>query len=158
MSNGIYAQILDAVRTTLTTLLESSGWTVVLHRKPAYDQSFGVLPGVIVAPPEDLAEVVVEETFPDANFPQGAAWLGFPVFVGSFVDARAQQEDPLFGRTNVRETIRLALWKARVLGLETIGEYNVRYDPKGPGGEKPPAQVLGTWQKFTFEFETARSN
>ncbi len=146
----IYKQILEASLSALETLLESYGWTVLLHRAPEFVSHYAKLPLVIVAPPEDLGEVLKLERF-------DLGWLGFEVFVGNFVDDRAQDRDQLWKRTDVREVIRLALWEPIALGLGSIGEFDVDYDPKGAGGKAPPDNVLGSWQKFTFWVETVRA-
>lgn len=150
--NRIYKQILEAVQTLLTSLLTSDGWTVLLHDKPTFSQVHATLPLCLVAPPEDLSEEVVEQTFGNK------VWLRFPVFVGTFVDDRGTLDaDQLWKRTDARETIRLALWTPRVLGLESLGEFDVDYDPSGRGGEKAPAKIKGSWQRWDFKVETARA-
>lgn len=148
---GVYSSILTACKDVLTDLLEADGWKVSLNNAPRWVQLTDQLPGVVVAPRDDLSEVILDEAFEDG------AVIGYEVYVGSFVDDRAQQTQWLFKGLDVRETIRLALWSPGVLNLTGIGEYDVDYDPSGAGGVPAPANVKGSWQKFVFKFSTERA-
>ncbi len=150
---SLYRTILEAVSGRLMTLLEPSGWDVVLLGQPTYSGTHAGLPTCVVAPRSDLAESIGQETF------NNEAFLEFAVFVGLFVDAQSVAGlEQSYKRAAAREVVRLDLWKPGAPGLGAEW-FDCDYDPFGLGGQNPPnANVEGSWQKFTFSVSTARQS
>lgn len=144
-----YQSILQATQQLLQAQAGLAGWSVVIRDHPAWVPLLDSLPAIVVAPRADLVERVVQNLFPDSK--GGVSKLAYTVYVGGFVDDRAQDQANLWRRTDAREVCRVSLWKAGVLNLgATVGEFDVNYDPSGAGGEPPPPNVKGSWQAFEF--------
>ncbi len=158
--SGFYDSVLAATAATLKPLLAtappgatpSQGWSVVRRTRPAWVPLQDSLPACVVAPNEALDEKVIKLLF------DGEVVLGYEVYVGLFVDDRAEDPDQLERLLGARELVRDELWEPDVLGLRSLGEYDVTYFPDGPGGHPPPPNVRATWQLFRFDFKTTRSS
>lgn len=146
--SAIYAQVLLAVKARLEATASLVALPVKLRKRPQHVGAQDQMRQLIVAPRDDLAERVVRQTF------GGVTWLVFEVYVGVVVNDE-WSEELLLQRMQWREDIRQALWEPQLLGLSAIGEFDVDYDPSGPG-EPGPARTDVDWQRFDYKVSTQR--
>lgn len=149
---GLYSDILAATIARLEALPALTGVPVVLRPQPGGLSPIDVYPQILVAPREDIAEVEMWVGFNNRII------LGYEVYVGLLMDHRPADTDFLFNRLDIREAIRLALYKSNAVGL-TPNFARVKYDPNpgGTGGarrDNPNARP--TWQRFTYGRWTVR--
>ncbi len=128
----------------------AGGVPVVIRKEPAFWMERDSLFTVIVAPDRNLAESVADLQF--AN----NAHLVYDVYVGTCAPDEFDLAI-LSRRLDFREQVRLALWVPFALGLESLGEFDVDYEPAAAGTTKGTKNLDESWQRFRFKFSTARS-
>lgn len=157
---SLYYQVLAATKAAIESIafVSAREWTVKLRKAPSFYPLIDRLPQIIIAPRPDLVELIEGLTMGRRGVSRPSyASLGFEAYVGLVVDSRPDDTDLLDLRFQFREEARLKLWEPGVLGLDSVGEYDVEYDPQGEGGEQPPPNTDGSWQRFRFTLRTLRS-
>jgi hypothetical protein len=146
---ALYLDIRDAVVARIRALELFENVRITPRRKPSFVAAQDALPQVVVATREDLAERVESLQFGNS------CNLVFEIYVGCITDSR-WTDDQSLRRLDWREAIRLDLWNPLRLGLAASGEWDVDYDPQPAGGEPPPPNADGSWQRFDYKVKTAR--
>lgn len=116
-----------------------------LRKTPSFVMPQDQLPQLVYAPEPSLAETVVELQFDDGCF------ISYPVYVGYAVPLDWTAE-VLYQRLDLREQVRLALWRDDLLSGLGGEAYAMRCD-YDPAPQVPPSAGPNTdesWQKFTF--------
>ncbi|HEX8158774.1 MAG TPA: hypothetical protein VF526_15420 [Solirubrobacteraceae bacterium] len=148
---GIYADILTAARSRLTAIERPHGSAVRPRKSAVFEPLQDKLRDIVFAPDANLAERVAELQFDNRCF------LELDVFVGFAVTAE-WDEASLYERTDLREQIRLALWRDDLIELDDPHqEFRCDYEP-APG--VPPSfgpNSDESWQLFTFTVSTTQN-
>lgn len=144
--------ILEAFESEARSLTLLDVWNVKVFREPKLDLAWVDLPALVLAPRRDL-----QITVGKLNFVNTATTLIYDVFLGMFWDYRSQDPAQLWRRAADRQTVRENFWNPDIVNMRgSLGDYDVDFDPMGLGGEQPPANVVGGWERYSVSIKTRR--
>lgn len=153
MSDSIYQQVLEAVESVLTPLTAVGqplhDWTVTLRKEATFVQEQDRFPQVIVAPNRFLAVTPRRLLF------ARIAVLAYDVFVGDFAYVEWTLSKT-YERARAKEAIRAALWSVNVAKL-VPGGYDVDHQPEYWGGQAPPPNCDGSWNRYSYVVASQRA-
>jgi hypothetical protein len=142
-----YWDVLNQVKLALceVPLFQECNVKFAIRKRPALVPLQDSYPQCVISPRAELDETLEGRT-------SESQWIGYPVYIGLFTDARWDEKTLRF-RLDAREAIRQLLIPPKSMRTSSNGIWNVSYtaSPSISFGDGPAApEVDYSWQLFVF--------
>lgn len=148
---GIYSAIMTAAKPKLAAIAAAKEVPrLTLRKRPSFEGLIDQMRQIVYATDPNLSERVLELQFGNGCF------LEFDLYVGFIVTAEWDEKTLLF-RLDLREAIRLALWRDDLITLDDPDrEFRCDYEPAPAVTPSGWPNSDESWQLFTFRVSTTQ--